>query len=233
MKGLIKKLLRESFEQYQDLNEEAFTFLENDLTEDYPSSFDMDEFKSLTSFAARTRYCEEHLQRISSGSSRIVYKIDDEKVLKLAKNKKGLAQNEVEGEYSQYHDIEDIVARVFDIHPDNLWIEMELARKLTKGNFKQITGFNWEDYTKVIHNYGIDHSGRGRGFRYDVDKSIEEEMWENEFTYEMLSFIGNYGVPTGDLIRTSSYGVVKRDGQDAIVMIDYGLTSDVYTSYYS
>lgn len=74
---------------------------------------------------------------------------------------------------------------------------------------------------------------RGRGFRYDVDKSIEEEMWENEFTYEMLSFIGNYGAPTGDLIRTSSYGVVKRDGQDEIVMIDYGLTSDVYTSYYS
>ena len=232
MKALIKKLLRESFEQYQDLNEDAFTFLENDLTEDYPSSFDMDEFKSLTSFSARVKYCQEHLQKISSGSSRIVYKIDDEKVLKLAKNKKGLAQNEVEAEYSQYHDIKDIVARVFDVHPDNLWIEMELARKLTKSNFKQITGFNWDDYTNAIHNYGVDHTGRGHKYS-DIPKELMEEMWEDEFTYGILSFIGSYGVPTGDLERTSSYGVVKRDGQDSIVMIDYGLTSDVYSSYYS
>ena len=44
----------------------------------------MKVFKSLPSFAARVRYCNEKLQRISSGSARIVYKIDDEKVLKLA-----------------------------------------------------------------------------------------------------------------------------------------------------
>ena len=47
------------------------------MKEDYPASFSMEEFKKLTSFAKRIAYCEEHLQRISSGSSRIVYKIDD------------------------------------------------------------------------------------------------------------------------------------------------------------
>lgn len=232
MKGYIKRLIREGLID-KDINEEAFINLENELTEDYPSTFDMDKFKSLTSFASRVNYCEEHLQRISSGSSRIVYKIDDEKVLKLAKNKKGLAQNEVESEFSGYYDISDIVARVFDVDPDNLWVEMELARKLTKGNFKQITGFNWEDYVKVIHNYGVDHLYGGRGFKYDIDKTIVEEMWENEFTYGILTFIGGYEIPTGDLIRISTYGVVKRGGEDSIVMIDYGLTSDVYSSYYS
>jgi hypothetical protein len=58
-------------------------------------------------------------------------------------------------------------------------------------------------------------------------------MWEDEFVYAMFNFLGNYGVPAGDLKRANSYGVVKRDGGDAIVMIDYGLTSDVYDSYYS
>jgi hypothetical protein len=51
--------------------------------------------------------------------------------------------------------------------------------------------------------------------------------------YELFSFIGNYAVPVGDLERLSSYGVVKRDGQDKIVLIDYGLTHEVYSSYYS
>jgi hypothetical protein len=60
-----------------------------------------------------------------------------------------------------------------------------------------------------------------------------DEMWENEFTYRMLSFMGDYDIPVGDLARLSTYGLVKRDGQDAIVMIDYGLTHDVYGTYYS
>ena len=79
LRKYIRKVLKESF-----------------IEEDYPSSFDMERFKSLTSFNARIKYCEEHLQRLGSGSSRIVYKIDDKKVLKLAKNKKGISQNGTE-----------------------------------------------------------------------------------------------------------------------------------------
>jgi len=205
------------------------------LGEDYPSSFDMDVFKSLNSFSKRIKYCEENLKRISSGSSRIVYMIDNEKVLKLAKNDKGLAQNEVEAEYSNYSDISDIAARVFDVHPDNLWIEMELARKLTSSDFKRISGFDWKDFQVAIYNYGLDVSGSSRrGGKIDLDQEIYQAMWDNEgFVYDMFNFMGNYGIPAGDLRRTSSYGIVKRNGQDVIVMIDYGLTSEVYDSYYS
>ena len=63
----------------------------------YPVSFNMAEFKTLKTFAERIRYCQTRLQRISSGSARIAYKIDNEKVLKLAKSRKGIAQNEAEG----------------------------------------------------------------------------------------------------------------------------------------
>lgn len=223
MKEFIKKKLHES---------RTFDLIESLMDEDYPSSFSMDEFKSLTSYAARIRYCGTHLQRISSGSSRIVYKIDDEKVLKLAWNQKGLAQNEVEIEYGNYHDIKDITAIVFDSEENNLWVEMELARKLTKSEFKKITGVNWDLYAKAIHNYGID-SGNGRGYKHTLPDGFIDTLWENEFVYEMFSFMGNYGIPAGDLTRTNSYGVVKRDGHDTVVMIDYGLTSDVYDSYYS
>jgi hypothetical protein len=206
---------------------------ESDLLEDYPASFDMEVFKSLKSHAGRNRYAQEHLQRLSSGSSRIVYKIDDEKVLKLAKNDKGVAQNEVEIEYGQYGDLSGILAKIFDYDEQNhLWVEMELAKKVNASDFKNLVGYKFTDIQTAIHNYGID-SGNGRGRKQEMDSELLDSMWENEFMYEIFDYIGNYGVPPGDLMRLSSYGLVKRDGKDQIVIIDYGLTHDVYSSYYS
>jgi hypothetical protein len=221
MKEIIKNKLKESL---------TFDIIENMIGEDYPSSFDMDHFKTLDSFAARKRYCEEHLQRISSGSSRIVYKVDDEKVLKLAYNKKGVAQNDIEIDYGQYYDLEGVVAKIFDFHPNKLWVEMELARKVTKLNFASAQGYSFDDFAAMVNNYGVD-SGNSKGYKVPISPEIEERLWEDEFSYGILNFIGNYGVPVGDLKRTSSYGFVNRNGGD-IVLIDYGLTHDVYDSYY-
>jgi hypothetical protein len=67
----------------------------------------------------------------------------------------------------------------------------------------------------------------------DLDKDVLNEMWENEFMQDMFDLIGTYGIPSGDLRRVSSYGIVKRNGEDTIVLVDYGLTSDVYQDYYS
>ena len=206
------------------------------IDEDYPSSWNIETFNSLMSFAQRIKYCEERLQRISSGSSRIVYKVDDEKVLKLAKNKKGLAQNELEAEYSRYNDLSDILARTFDSADDNTWVEMELARKVTPAVFKQVTGFNWEDFKKAMekqyYRTNPEKDRWGIADKKVIPDELDQQMWEDEFVYPMLNLMANYDIPVGDLLRTSSYGVVKRDGQDAIVLIDYGLNNEVYDSYY-
>lgn len=239
--NIVFKLLRRNdyMDKINDLLIKAYdedvSIDENVLIEDYPESFDINYFKSLPSFRARIKYCEDNLIRISSGSSRIVYKIDETKVLKLAKNKKGIAQNDIEIEYSKYYDIKDILAEVFEYDDNGLWVEMELATKLTVGKFKQITGLNFKEYAMVLHNYAVEHAVttmKGKP-KYKVSEEIVEEMWKNEFSYDILSFIGNYDIPPGDLGRLSTYGVVKRNGEDTIVIIDYGLTAEVYISYYS
>ncbi len=222
MKDFIKKRLKEEF---------SFNIVESLLDEDYPSNFNMEHFKTLRSFNQRIQYCEQNLQRISSGSSRIVYKVDNEKVLKLAKNTKGIAQCEVEIQYGGYYDLDDVVAKIFDSDEKNLWVEMELAKRLTVGDFKRIVGFNFKDFQTAVGNHGLDVNGKG--FKRQIDPQIVEQMWENPWTYEIFNFIGNYGVPVGDLQRLNSYGVVQRDGKPHIVIIDYGLTSNVYDSYYS
>jgi hypothetical protein len=59
-----------------------------------------------------------------------------------------------------------------------------------------------------------------------------DETWENDFVKSIYDIIGSYNIPSGDLTKLSTYGVVKRNGQDDVVMIDYGLTKEVYDSYY-
>lgn len=62
----------------------------------YPSSFNMEHFKSLTSFKKRLEYANTHLPRkIASGSARTIFQVDDEKVLKLAHNNKGYYQTKL------------------------------------------------------------------------------------------------------------------------------------------
>ena len=201
------------------------------VLEDYPTNWNVEEFKKLTSFNQRIQYCERNLTRISSGSSRVVYKIDETKVLKLAKNKKGIAQNEVEIDFSNDYMWDEIVAKIFNYDPNNLWLEMELARKLTANEFKSITGLTFEEYCAGLRYYESLQKPK-RGINYSQPEGYDD-MWENEFADEILNIVGSYDIPVGDLCRTSTYGVVSRDGVNKVVMIDYGLTGEVYNSYYS
>jgi hypothetical protein len=200
------------------------------IDEDYPTTWNIEEFKKLNSFNSRIKYCETHLQRISSGSSRIVYKIDDEKVLKLAKNKKGIAQNEVEINYSQDYILDNIVAKIYSYDDNNLWSEMELARKVTQSIFKKIVGYSFDEFSIAINNFAIDNGQKG--FKRQIDRELYQSMWDNEFVVNIFDLIGSYDIPYGDLIRLSSYGLVNGDGEERIVLIDYGLTNDVYDNYY-
>jgi len=209
-------------------------FNETIIDEDYPNSFNMEEFKSLTSFNKRIKYCEINLTKISSGSGRIVYQIDDTKVLKLAKNKKGIAQCEVEEEYSNYDEVKYITAQVYDSHPNSLWIEMELAFKLNSKKFENITGYKWNDFVSAMNYENERLRNQGVPKFNGISRELWQEMWDNEdgFPNEMFRFMANFDIPVGDLIRPSSYGIVKRNGEDAVVMIDYGLNNDVYDGYY-
>lgn len=208
------------------------SIIQRSIEEDYPTNWNVEEFSKLKSFNQRIQYCEKNLVRISSGSSRIVYKIDDTKVLKLAKNKKGLAQNEAEIDYSQDYMMDDIVAEIFHSDENNLWLEMELARKVTSAMFQNIVGFTFEEYVDGVWYQEENLRPRKSSYKRPKPEKIDE-MWENEFVSRIFDVMGSYeNFVAGDLTKLSTYGVVKRDNQDTIVLIDFGLTQDVYDSYY-
>ena len=205
--------------------------IKSELGEDYPESWNIEEFKKLNSFNSRIQYCQNHLKRISSGSSRIVYMVDDTKVLKIAKNKKGIAQNEVEINMSTDYMWDGIIAEIYDYDENGLWVEMALARKVTEKNFKEITGVSFKDYCNAMF-YRHSEMGHNKSFGFAKPSNMDE-MWDNEFVFLMMDIMSNYDLPPGDLCKLNSFGIIKKDGEDQIVMIDYGLNNKVYDSYYS
>lgn len=200
------------------------------MDEDYPSSWNLETFKSLKSFAQRKKYCDEHLQRIAAGSGRIVYKVDNEKVLKLAKNQKGIAQNEVEIQYGNERYFSNIIGQTYDYEDNGLWVEMELARKVTPTMFKKIVGVDINTFGMYIRNQTS--MNRGKPAYFSIDKDVAEYLNDNEIAIDTIDFIMNSDSEAGDIGRLSTWGVVHRDGGESLVIVDYGLTQGVYASYY-
>jgi hypothetical protein len=197
------------------------------LYENYPPSFNTEEFKSLTTFVKRKKYCDLHFPEqayICSGSSRYVYRIDTDKVLKLAKNKKGLLQNETEWVLFNDAYAPGGLAPIYDGDDENYaWIEMAYAEKLTEKKFQKITGFSSNNFFSVIK---AEFSYLHRHDALDMQRS--EEVKESPLYNNIWEFIVNFSMPIGDLLKLSSYGIINGE----IYLIDYGLTDEILRGYY-
>lgn len=208
-------------------------FFKGDIDEQYPLTWNIETFKSLGSFSKRIAYCNQHLKRLASGSSRIAYQVDDEKVLKLAKNKKGIAQNSVERDYYVQQSYGDVVATVFDVDENDLWLEMELAKKVPPNRFKQIVGFSVEDVGMYLTVKDAQDNGKKpSSWQHGLDQSILDEMESNEWVQQVYTLCREVDLSPGDFGRVSSFGEVVRNGNPAVVIIDMGLSKSVYNDFY-
>lgn len=216
----------------------------------YPQEFDMDIFKSLRSYSKKEKYCNDNLQRIASGSSRVVYKIDDNTVLKLAKNKKGLSQNKAEAsmEDDYFASGLNLFAKVYDRDENYNWIESQLARKAKPTDFKRITGYDWKTFQNFVGYVASKYIPKRIvwGNVLEIwDKSYEKlfkseefknNMWEDydSLFYTVNEYLMNYQIEGfGDIQRISSWGVIQNeDGEEKLILIDYGLNNDTFNNHY-
>jgi len=196
---------------------------------DYPQGFDTEEFKSLPSFRKRVAYAREHLGKLGGGSARVVFAVDPNTVVKIANNKKGQAQNEIEVDVS--HIGYNVIAEVKDYDADNyLYIEMERAKKLKKSDWERLTGHKFDGWMATLNNYMIDRTGQ-RGWKMPVPDNYEE-IEESELFSDVVTMMADFGMPSGDIMRISSWGAVNRNGREVPVLVDYGLTQDVFNQFY-
>ncbi|MDX1470936.1 MAG: hypothetical protein R3213_05535 [Flavobacteriaceae bacterium] len=189
------------------------------------NSFSFEELNKIASFAGRIRYCQATLPRIASGSARIIYELGNDKVLKLARNAKGLAQNLNEADHFIQQHYGDIIAKVTDYHQDDWWIVMERAKKVTKGSFKRLLGYSLDDFYDTLLWYWNTRQGKKT---WSSPPENKDEIMETEFFNELIDLMANMAIEPGDFSRPSSYGEI--DGR--LVITDYGLTKDTFDTYY-
>jgi hypothetical protein len=223
----------ENFPQRNILNEQDGLYEDIDEIANYPEGFSIDDLKAQPSFAAKARYLRSHnLDKLGAGSSRAVFVADNDTVIKIAKNKRGLEQNRIENSISGWKP-DYPIALVKDSDPDNIWIEAERARKAKPTDFNNIVGFNMKNIMKVIRELvSINRKEPPIGYYRLDDRSLFKKISENNFVANLLELIISHNLGVGDVERISSWGVVNRNGSPHLVLVDYGLDMDLFRRLY-
>lgn len=189
------------------------------LRESNEHDWSWEEFNSLKSFRDKRQYCYNHLTERGVGTARITFLFSEGKVLKLAKNKKGIAQNKAESKLYKIVDNthQSLLATIYDSSPSGDWIIMEKISKVNPTEFKKYFGVSLREYIRIVNEdmyEGKKYQGNRRVMKMiDLMHNMEEV----------------YGYAIGDMGRLSSYGK-RADG--SIVVSDYGLSDNVYDEHY-
>lgn len=206
---------------------------QNLLETPLPDDWDDAVFNERIPFAKRVKYAKERSARLGAGSSRVAFEIPFEgrrTVLKIAKNVKGMAQNEAEAEMLNDYYLRglDITIPMIDYDEANgrpTWIHTEFANKAKDSDFIKACGGTLNDLLAHALRASGKAGDRGHYSTGNADK-IDDE---NELAYGLTNLIGNYDIPSGDFSRLANWGIY----QGSPVIIDLGLSSDVMQQHYS
>lgn len=237
--GYVYEMFNDVIRPYLQQNQKSN--IREEILMEYPETFDLNTFKSLTSFKDRIAYAKEHIKgRGKRGSSRMVLPIDDEKVLKIALNKAGLAQNEAEVENwlnLKAINREYTAAPVLDWDDQNyFYIEMKRVNLLNNTKFKQLFGVDGELFFEYLQQRVNELSNKR--IRYNIVNQSNQEMITkiaemdifNQLADTYLDLDGSLTVRDAYL---ANYGYYIEDGEPQLVMLDYGLSDDVARTHYS
>lgn len=209
---------------------------EEQLKEAMLPEFSFDKLETLYNFKDRLQYCRQYLGNpIGSGSSRVIFQLDDEKCLKLAKNNKGIAQNEAEA--IDGADRYSIGTEVFKYPGNFFYIVSEYVLPAKESDFQHCLGISFKEFQNfVIQSYKYYASRKETYYLYGGmdDEQFSELLEENDWLSQLYNYMSDYHLPYGDLTRLSSYGICRRDGDTEIVVLDSGFndtTSKLYRRY--
>jgi hypothetical protein len=157
-------------------------------------------------------YIEQHTkeiglqEKIAEGSSRVVYKVDDDVVMKIAKNSAGLLQNKNEIiTYKRLANTEMLAPILGSYSIQGLSILlMAYAKPISQQQFEKLLGLSWHNF-QVLLSFGKDGG--------------------NLMMRRILS-LHKAGIE--DLQHLDSWGMYN----NRLVILDYGLDSETAIKHY-
>lgn len=204
-----------------------------------PADWDPAEYGPKSTFKSRLAYAIEKSKKLGTGSSRVAFVIDYQgrpTVLKIAKNKKGLAQNAVEAEILEdnYAQSLDIVIPLIDYDTANqepLWVHTEKADKATEKQLCQIMKCDkLYDLVRVANSL-MGHTRPLSKADYDLingQKTEEEIAIFTEYATKLAELGSNYNILLADFGRAVNWGLFH--GKP--IVLDVGFNESVRQQYY-
>jgi hypothetical protein len=190
------------------------------------SRFDLKKFKSLDNYHAALGYAQKFLDMLGQGSSRAAFMLSNKYVVKIALNEKGVGQNRAEVDVYTNPESKPVVAKVFDAHPDYIWVIAEAVRPLkSPQEFEETTGVDWETFCEYV-NDGIKDQHLDKGapkfIRAVVATALKNNLLRGDLAQQDFSHTAEKDV-------LDHYG---KAGDGRIVLLDYGFTHEVWASHY-
>lgn len=216
-----------------------------------PPDWDPEKLNLRQTYKNRLNYALERAKRLGTGSSRVAMTIEYEgrpTVLKVAKNAKGLAQNEAEIEILKdgYVGKLPIVIPLIDYDKENrrpVWIQTELAQKIREPALRKLlhTPRLWflTDYVALLLGKSKKHkpgtkaesmkSSYFKDYMWDGGHKPTEKDWEifAEYGNEIADLVGSSTIEIGDLSSANNWGIYN----NRPVIIDLGFTEETSKLY--
>ena len=102
------------FKISKEIYDQIFHSGKDEIVTEIDNSFDFDELLKFDQFEDRVNYLKSKCQFVGEGSSRTTFILNDKIALKIAKNEKGIAQNENEIKLAETLNALDGFATIFD-----------------------------------------------------------------------------------------------------------------------
>ena len=212
------------------------------LVEARMDGFRIDYLTNCKSFEERVEYCKQMLGfPIGDGSSRIIFQLDDETCLKLAKDEKGIAQNMEEIEVGTSNNI-NYMPKVYNgtDEKNGLWIVAQYVIPAKEKDFMNVLKVDFKDvsfFAVHLDNYIESQNGFAKILSKHVLDSISYKYSNNKRAYYLFKSIcdlkQNHNQYVGDLSRIDNWGLARKDGRTVLVMLDTGLSKDIYNQFYN
>lgn len=207
-----------------------------------PSDWDTAQYQQGTSFKQRLAYALERAKKLGTGSSRVAMIIEYQgrpTVLKIAKNNKGLAQNDVEADIlgDGYASQLGILIPLIDYDEQNrqpTWIHTEMAQKASEkqlcaimkcDNLSQLVSMAWsitgkKKYLGTYQGY-VDYLRQKGNSEQDIETVTE-------YANMLADINSNFDIELADFGRAANWGIYN--GKP--VIIDAGANNNVISQYY-
>ena len=221
IRNYVRKLIHEAMEAGFSVQD-----LKNAITTDLQGVKDHSEYKDkITHFLeGGYKYCVKMLgEPIGNGSSRAVFQIDDTRVLKLATNIKGVAQNKAEvAVYNQTADKAFMPIIYNDSDMENyFYVISEYVLPADEEDFEYVLGVSFDTLREII---------------YDRTMETVIDEYDNLPNFQkLLQYIENMhddGINIDDWHNINNWGLAKRNGKAIMVTLDNGFTNNVANNFY-